>query len=30
MINRPLYRNTYNKVKNQIQKLKDEDNTITY
>ena len=30
MINRPLYRNAYNKVKNQIQKLKDEDNTITY
>ena len=30
MINRPLYRSAYNKVKNQIQKLKDEDNTITY
>ena len=30
MVNRPLYKNAYNKVKNQIQKLKDEDNTITY
>ena len=30
MENRPLFKNAYNKVKNQIKKLKDEDNTITY
>ena len=30
MANRPFYRNAYNKVKNQIKKLRDEDNTITY
>lgn len=30
MKNRPLYRVAYNNVKNKIQKLKDEDNTITY
>jgi hypothetical protein len=30
MKNRPLFKNAYNKVKNQIKKLRDEDNTITY
>jgi hypothetical protein len=30
MVNRPLYRGAYDKIKNQIKKLKDEDNTITY
>ena len=30
MKNRPFYKNAYNKVKNKIKKLKDEDNTITY
>ena len=30
MKNRPLFKNAYNKVKNQINKLRDEDNTITY
>jgi len=30
MKNRPLYRVAYNNIKNKIQKLKDEDNTITY
>lgn len=30
MENRPLYKNAYNKVKDKIKKLKDEDNIITY
>ena len=30
MENRPFYKNTYNNIKSQIQKLKDEDNQITY
>jgi hypothetical protein len=30
MENRPLFRNAYNKIKSQIKKLRDEDNTITY
>ena len=30
MENRPFYKKTYNNIKSQIQKLKDEDNQITY
>ena len=30
MENRPLFRNAYDKIKSQLKKLRDEDNTITY